>query len=57
VNSPEPCNSGVAATFRNVATGEETTLSVMCQGLLGHSGRHFHLEAGSWSDDDIEPRP
>lgn len=46
----EPCDSGFWATFAN-ERGEETTLSVLCEGESGHEGPHFVRGGPTWEDE------
>jgi hypothetical protein len=48
----EPCDSGYWATFANDLTGEEMTLSVLCEGESGHVGPHFVRGGPTWEDDE-----
>ncbi len=49
----DSCDAGVWATFKNDATGEETTLSVLCE-LAAHDGTtHWTEGLGFWSEEDL----
>lgn len=48
----EVCDHGVWATFKDAGSGEEHTLSVLCEGHDGHPGPHFVRGGPTWEDEE-----